>query len=310
MRRALIVFALISGGLAAGAAGFACSSDPALTEVDAGFDGSKPVEDTGTVLVDGGKPDTSTGSDAGRCAQLKGSCDLVTQDCPSGKECVVVASASGNELTTDCQPAGSGNKPVGAKCCPDQANQCVAGLECVGAPCGNTDSGVGQITGRCTPHCCDGDDTPCGASLPEGFKGTCDSQLVTDFGDASVAISNICTYKGVCTPFQIQPCPNNFACLLQGDGVSFRCSGIFNPPGKDAGVACSAANDCADGMECLGPADGGSTCRTICYRADGGAPFDGGGLIDAGAGKGSCPPTKGCGGTITGAPAWLGFCTP
>jgi hypothetical protein len=310
MRRALIVFALVSGALAAGAFGFACSSDPPTSDVDAGFDGSKPQDDTGTVVPDAGT-ETSTGGDAGRCAQLVGPCDLVLQDCPSGKECLVVAAAGGAALTTACQPAGSGNKPVGAKCCPDQANQCVAGLECTGGePCGTSDGGSGAITARCTPHCCSGDDTPCGASIPEGFKGTCDTQLVTELADASVAIANICTYKGVCTPFKIQPCPNNFACLVQSDGVSFRCSAIFNPPGKDAGAACGAANDCADGMECLGPADGGSTCRTLCYRADGGAPFDGGGLADAGAGKGSCPLGKGCGGSITGAPAWLGFCTP
>ncbi len=305
---------LLIGFSIAGAVVFACSSS-SPTDSGNGDDASSE----GSTTDDGGSgddgaidagSDTGSGDDGGpSCTGLPGTCDLVKQNCPQGKECSFVSDNTTGAITAACVTAGTGNKPIGAKCCPDQANQCVAGLQCVGGTACTGDAGA---TGRCAPFCCPGNDQTCGSSIPEGFRGTCDTNLVTTSpdGGGNISLGNVCTYKGVCTPFHVQPCPSDYACLLQGDGVSFRCSSIFSPPGKAVGESCNAANDCADGMECLGPADGGSTCRIICYHPDGGAPFDGGGLQNGAPGYGGCPVGKGCGGSITGAPAWMGFCTP
>ena len=311
-------FVLLSAFVAVVGCSFAfaaCSSND--TSNDAGTGGG-PDATTGDDGSSG--DDATTGDDAragddtgvrgdtggGHCSPVQGSCDIVLQDCPTGKECTVVQGAGGSGLTTACVTAGTGNKPSGARCCPNEANQCVAGLECIGPDC-TADASV--PTGRCTPHCCAGDDTPCGTSVPEGFHGTCDLGIVEDPGDGgSVPVFDVCSYKGVCKPFHLQDCPPNYTCLLQDDGVSFRCTAIFQPPGKSRGDTCSLANDCADGLLCLGAADAAtSNCTQTCYRSDGGAPFDAAALQDA-AGYGGCPGSGGCNGSITGAPPWLGFC--
>lgn len=297
---------------AAGMVGVACSSNP-ITDPGGGMDGA--VTDDGQAV-----DDQSSGGDAGsdsmsntdgmmtgNCSPARGpDCDLVLQNCAGGKECVVAIASDGGP-TTSCNVPGTGNRPLGSTCCPGAQNQCVPGLECIGPDC--TDGGA--PTARCTPHCCKGDDSVCGASVPEGFHGSCDLTIVEDFPDAAqTPVFEVCTYKGVCKPFHVQPCPTNYTCLLQADNVSFRCDEIFSAPGKPQDTVCTFGNECADGLECLGPADGGaSKCTTTCYHPDAGAPFDAGVLTDA-ATYGGCSAGKGCGGTFTGAPPWLGFCTP
>ena len=308
-----VVSALVG---AAGIAGVACSSSPHV-DTGGGMDSS--------VNGDGPSGDQSSGGDAGtdsanntdgamkgNCSPARGpACDLVLQNCAGGKECVVALGAGGGP-TTACQDPGTGNRPLGSTCCPGQQNQCVPGLECIGPSC--TDGGM--PTARCTPHCCPGEDSVCAQSVPEGFHGSCDLTIVEDFPDAAgLPVFQACTYKGVCKPFHVQSCPPNYACLLQSDNVSFRCSEIYSLDGGSGtpqDTRCTIGNECQDGLECLGPADGGpSKCTTTCYHPDGGPPpFDAGGLTTGGATYGGCSTGKGCGGTFTGAPPWLGFCTP
>lgn len=300
--------------VAYGGAFAACSSDAATgdegdasADVTLGDDGG----DDGAILVDSsGGGDARAEASGGHCSAVRGPCDVVLQDCPTGKECGVVRGGSDpNGLTTACVTAGTGSKPAGASCCPDKDNQCVAGLVCVGPDCNDASA---TPTGRCAPHCCQGDDSVCGASVPEGFQGTCDLGIVEDPGDGgAIDVFNVCSYKGTCKPFHVLSCPPNYSCLLQKDGVSFRCTSIFSPPGNAVGTTCNLANDCADGLLCLGPPDAStSKCAQTCFRADAaaGAPFDASALRDA-AGYGGCPGGLPCNGTIiSGAPPYLGFC--
>jgi hypothetical protein len=302
-RRPVLLFAwLVVGTVSVAFA--ACSADRTVDEGDT--DGNVADADDGGALSDRGGGDEPAGDAGGHCSTVRGTCDIVLQNCPTGKECTVVSSSGGGlGLTTECVPAGTGSKPAGARCCPNEPNQCIAGLECTGRDC--SDASI-QPTGRCAPHCCAGDDSVCGTSIPEGFQGTCDITSVVDPGDGgAVPVFHVCSYKGVCKPFHVQSCPTNYACILQSDNVSFRCLAIYAPPGKPAGASCNALNDCADGLMCLRLGDA-ATCREMCYRADGGAPFDASALRDA-AGYGGCLDGATCNDVIrSGPPPWLGFC--
>jgi len=312
-RRRLAWAVAVAIVVAAGALGSCTTSGVAIdaTVADGAVDGAGA--DATTTATDAADeaivvPPSEAGAPeaGGHCSPIQGpACDVVLQNCPKGLECV--PQIVGTRLTTACVTAGTGNKPAGSTCCPGQENQCVAGLECFGSPCIDG----GPELGRCTPRCCPGDDLRCGASIPEGVKGTCDLEIVALIKDASVSLYRVCSYKPVCKPFQVQPCPDRtYACLLQSDNNSFRCDELFTPPGKLLGARCDIINDCADGMECLGEADAatGSTCRYTCYRADGGVPPFGTSELTDAEGSGGCPSGTRCTGDITDAPRWYGFC--
>ena len=190
----------------------------------------------------------------------------------------------------------------------------MSGTFCLGPDCTDLDGGAGSKSGRCSPYCCQGDNGKCAESDPEGIKGTCDTNLIgtnpQDGGE--LFFGSGCTYKPPCKPFHVQSCGSDTSatCTLQDDGVSFRCSGIFNPPGLDAGIVCNAANACASGLECLGPLDGGATCTLMCYRADGGTPPFDAAALPMTPGFGGCNAGQTCNGSFIGAPGWYGFCVP
>ncbi len=312
-KRARAFWLLTTATLLATGAVEACSSSSSDDSThDAGLDATQPEGDTGT--GDSGKKDAGPKPDSSvltcPATTLAGSCDLVAQNCGTGKECVVIQGTDGNP-TAACEPQNTGSVPKGYECCPNAANQgnCVSGTTCVGNDCSVLDGGAGSKSGRCTPFCCAGDNSTCGESDPEGVPGVCGVHLVgtaqlTDGGDA--VYGDGCTYTTACKPFGVQPCGTGSACLLASDGTSFRCSSIFSAPGLGAGTTCSIGNACADGLECLGPADGGSTCTIMCLVHDAGSP-----PFDASAPTlGQCPTGKQCLGTLTGGPPWYGFCVP
>lgn len=277
-------FLLVGFGLVAsvGLVGFACSSGGG--GADAGDDSGTGSEGGADVTnPDSGKPDSGGPT---KCATYptKGACDIVAQDCPMGQECVAVSEDGG--LTLKCETASTGSVPKGGKCTSN--GQCVAGTEC--------------IQGRCAWHCCDMDDSPCGMSQPEGYIGVCNLNLVDN---NQKIVGHACTYSADCTPFGLKPCPSGSTCLVQDMSGKATCTQIFMPPGKDQGQPCSAANDCKDGMMCVGGADGGFACSYTCYK--GGGTFDAG-VAKMDAGLGGCPMGKTCGGGIGGLPMWLGLC--
>ncbi|WP_394828476.1 hypothetical protein [Pendulispora albinea] len=295
VRVARPLFGVLASVSIAGSGLYACSSSSDGNPAP-GADASLDAHDAGS--------DDAQGPRA-RCSAVQGpACDLVLQDCARGSECIVIAGDAG--LTTACVPSGTGTRRAGAGCCPGQANTCSPGLECIGPPCSG---GAGTApTGRCTPHCCPGDDSRCGSSEPEGFPGSCDLQVFANAGGAaSTPVFHVCSYQPVCKPFRIQPCPSGSTCLLQKDRTSYRCGPIEPPPGRGIGQPCTVANECSDGLGCLGAA-GSATCRMFCYRQGAGTPpFDPSAVRDE-PGYGGCPAGTACTGTVNGFPGYLGFC--
>ncbi len=298
MRHRFFLLLAGAGLFGAGVLGVACS--PKTT----GFPGDDAGN--GDATTDTGKTDGGGGNDSGggndgggtdgssgpcTTTNIKGECDIVKQDCTGGKECLVAQDDAGTFVTV-CGPASTGSIPKGGACTPSQNNPCVKGLECV--------------SGRCGARCCYGDDTPCGNSVPEGYSGACDINVVDSNNNPMYAV---CTYSASCKPFGIKGCPSDYTCLVQDSAGTAKCVNIFQPPGKDEGQACGSANDCKDGMMCVGALDGGAdNCQWTCYS--GGGPYDAG-IQQNGAGKGGCPSQETCksinwqGGTL---PTWLGLC--
>ncbi len=226
---------------------------------------------------------------------IMGECDLVSQNCPKGNECVALLPDGGSG--TSCQPPGTGALAEGEPCTTGGDNPCIKGLQCQ--------------EGRCSHPCCGkpgagGDSTVCGTTK-EGYPGVCDLNIVDGKGNT---LYSVCEYAKPCQPFGVQPCGTGQTCLVK-DGVgSSACSDIFNPPGKAEGAVCTAANDCKDGMMCIG---NGSTnnCTFVCWNklSKTPTPFDGGAL-GGGPGTGGCPQGKACKGVNWGGslPDWLGEC--
>lgn len=253
-------------------------------------------------------PDTASPVTGGHCSAVSGpACDLVLQDCPSGKECVV-AQASDGGLTTACSAVtASQHLAKGHACCPGASdNPCDPGLECIGDQSASCDGGT--LPGRCSPHCCGdaGDDSVCGASDPEGIAGHCD--LDVTIGDTPAFTT--CTYDEVCKPFGIRPCSGNKICIVKDSSGTAGCYDPYNPDGgapSKEGQPCVAANACADGLICLGSGAVG-TCTMECLKPGSTPNFDAGAL-DGGPFHGGCSAGKKCnGGTITGLPTWISVC--
>jgi hypothetical protein len=205
--------------------------------------------------------------------------------------------------------------PKGHACCPNfakGADQCGQGLQCIGLP-DDPCAADASLTGRCTPACCA--DDICGKSDPEGFAGRCTLNIVNV---SNQDLYQVCEYNQICKPFHVQPCPQGFTCIIEDQYGTASCVPIFNPSdggggtsvGRGEGQACDSLNSCGDGLLCLGPPDGGSTCTWLCLTPGSNPPFDAGALRDAGAGYGGCPPAEQCRGQITGndIPIWVSFC--
>jgi hypothetical protein len=310
----LAALSMIGGG---GVFGVACSSSSSGSfDDDAGADGSAASDATSgdgskdsasfdSGSNDGGSQD-ATSELQGNCSPVKGPCDIVLQDCGQGKECVV-ARASDGGFTTACM-ATTNNEHIakGEKCCPSTNNPCLPGLECIGSAC----AGDAAPTARCAPHCCTGDDSVCGMS-PEGYQGHCDTN-VNSGGTKPVDLFQICTYSAVCKPFGLIPCPPGAACEVQDNLGSAKCEDIYNPGdggpgGAKQGQACQSANQCEDGLMCLGSGQNFS-CVMLCLIPNSAPPFDAG-AIDGGPYHGGCTSGKTCTGVSAQLfPSWLGVC--
>jgi hypothetical protein len=206
--RVLVAFTaatLLTGGILA-ACSSSSSSDDAVPQEDAGSDGTTSDAAPDVVPRDAG-PDTFVAPGSCPATTLPGTCDLVLQNCGAGKECDPILNNDGT-ITAQCQTAGTGSVPLGHECCQNAANNgdCVAGLFC-NASCANPDAGPGTKSGRCAPYCCEGDNTICGSSDPEGIKGVCNVTAQFTLGDGGlVNAGNQCTYDTACKPFHEQPC--------------------------------------------------------------------------------------------------------
>ncbi len=276
---------VLSGGLV-----FACSS--------------------GNNFPDGGGMDSSTdsttdqgqqGNDAGKSdapimtceAGITGACDIVLQNCGSGKDCTAVNLEAGVcNYQLECVTNNTGSLAEGYACTQSASNPCVAGLEC--------------IEGRCARHCCLGDDSVCGTSQPEGFTGKCAVNVSLQY--CSGTEYSVCTYAKPCEPFQQQPCGPGLECNVTDMNGTATCSDYASgtDAGKAYGAPCMYANDCEDGLGCYQAPDAGtSTCQWNCYMPPG--PFDAG-IKNLAPGLGGCPGGQTCKYMITGLPTWFGLC--
>jgi hypothetical protein len=298
-RRGLLLVAAFLAADAAVAMAACSTSSPdgegadATTETTTTADAAKdsPVVQQDS-SVDAGK--------IGNCSPAKGACDIVLQDCPAQQECVVNA-ANG----TECRKVESSQQlPIGRGCCPNNptGNPCLPGLSCIGSPC--VDGGP-ATTGRCSPACCTGDDQACGKSDPEGISGACDITIVDPDGGAP--LHQACTYSQLCKPFGVVPCTAAQVCLVQDKVGSASCVEAFG--NKTNRQPCTAANDCADGLECDGllPDGGGRICRTVCLLPGSTSPFDAS-VEEGGPGKGGCPSGEKCLIQFSNRPSWFALC--
>jgi hypothetical protein len=299
MRRSgLFLFALAAAGGAAFVIAACGTTDGADTPA-----GSPDATADTTATPEGGKDGAAPRPDGavdagGNCTVVKGVCDLVLQDCPDDKgqkqECVV---SSAN--TTVCQPVQASQQlPKGRACCPSAtSNPCLPGLTCIGNECADG----GPQTGRCSPACCKGNDLACGKSDPEGISGACALTLVDSVTQAP--LHDVCTYANQCKPFKQQPCAAGDICIVEDKFGTASCVTSFNKPNRQP---CTFANECADGLICLGGGDAGS-CRTVCLLPGTNHPFDAS-VEEGGAGLGGCPAGEHCTIHITNMPDWFGSC--
>jgi hypothetical protein len=319
----LLGVAALAGACSSGSSGGGVSgADASLPETDAtvtvesgadAADAGVPDQDVGvdaTPIVDAGGPEVKA-----NCSPINSACDIVLQNCnpKNGQPQECVDTGSG----TACVPIGtSQHLPRGHACCPNPskgANPCGAGLQCIGAPDDPCSSDAG-LTGRCAPACCD--DDVCGKSDPEGFSGRCDLSIVDN---ANSELFKVCDYNPPCKPFHVEACPSGFTCVVQDKFGTSSCVGIYavtdagsTSTGLPEKTPCNSLNACADGLLCVGPPDGGSTCQWACLTPNSNPPFDAGALRDASAGNGGCPSGEACivsfdPGAL---PVWLSVCSP
>jgi len=279
----------------------ACTTDdPAVDTTTA--DGATPDGTTGSDAgsdVSTTPPDGSAPKEGGNCTAVKGACDLVLQDCPDDKgkkqECIV--GMVNGQLSTTCVPVQPSQQlPMGHGCCPGNDNPCLPGLTCVGDDCVDG----GPVLARCTPACCEGDHAACGQSDPEGIGGQCDLSL----SSGGTELHHVCSYRERCKPFGVEPCKANQLCIVEDKAGTAGCLGTR---GFGLRQPCIFANDCADGLICVGDGDAGR-CRMYCLTPNSNPPFDAS-AADGAPGRGGCPATEQCTGPhFTNLPDWLQLC--
>ena len=188
-------------------------------------------------------------------AGVTGACDIVLQNCPSGKECRATQ-PDGGAFSTQCFSNSTGNLSEGSKCTPGtQNNPCQVGLECISD----------GVSGRCSKHCCEGD-MSCGLSVPEGYQGSCDLGIELGQGtpfDVPQAYF-VCDYLAPCQPFGIKPCGAGQISSSRTTRATEVHAALRLGQAREAG--CTASNECASGLGCYGAPDGGGfTCQWNCY---------------------------------------------
>ncbi len=270
---------------------------------DAGDGSTGPVFDAGH--------DTGGPTPVGNCSPLKGSCDLVLQDCPmvsgSPQECAPVRTQDGG-VGAACVAVNPNNSlSKGAPCCSaaDGTDSCLGGLTCIG---GETCVDGGAPSGRCSPRCCEGDDSVCGNDAVSGGAGKCSLTIVDD---NSAPLYRVCTYSDICRPLGVTPCSAGHVCIVSDSSGTAKCSQIFAPNGGAGATfdqSCPAANGCQEGLACLSSGDAGAKCQYMCHVANTTTPFDAG-VLTTDPGKGGCPASKPtCRAVPNLYPAWLGIC--
>jgi hypothetical protein len=291
---------VVAAFLVADGAGAIAACSTSSPDGEGGADATAETTTPGDAGKDGPIANPDAGTDSGRvgnCSAVKGKCDIVLQDCPAQQECVVSGAA------TECRKVDTSQQlGIGRGCCPNAGNPCLPGLTCLGGD--DCVDGGPATTGRCSPACCEGDDQACGKSDPEGITGACDIHVVDSMGKQ---LYSACTYRQRCKPYKVEPCKQGEICNVEDKIGSASCVPSFG--NKTNRQPCSLANDCADGLICLGGGgDAGSTCHYACLLPGATHPFDAS-VEKGGPGAGGCPANEVCNLQITDLPPWYAACS-
>lgn len=205
--------------------------------------------DTGTTTSDTStmSGDTKPGGDAATsCDPHAGDlCNMVKQDCADP---TATCSFDPAVKYNTCSKPPTGTKLKGETC--TKPADCDRGLFC--------------YSGKCSPACCSGDNSVCGAG------GTC-NLAITDDGGA--VIYHACSYSAKCNPFKYD-CPAGQVCLFNEDPDVFKCS-TPSTGATGVGVApttkCKYSNDCGESQACFQLTSGGDAagaeykCYLFCW---------------------------------------------
>ncbi len=235
--------------------GSASTKDSGATDSGGTTDTGDPVEDSSTpddssAPIDTGTPPTDTGTETGPITCSKWSprpadeCNMLAQDCADPTETCVFDDAA--------KKAVCGKLPIGTA---------TKGESC--STQGDCDRGLFCYSGKCTPACCPGDNSLCGAG------GACNLSI-TASDDSTIHYA--CTYSSKCNPFKYD-CPSGQVCLFNEEPDSFKCSEPAKDGGLSAkpGIPCEYANDCGESQLCTKLTSGGdaagatSQCYLFCW---------------------------------------------
>lgn len=152
-------------------------------------------------------------------------CDPLTNDgCDNGKVCYFDSS----NTKTDCSNAGT--KDIRAPC--GHSTECQAQMVCV--------------NGQCHQFCEAGD------ACNNGHNTCITGSWPKDWGN--------CLLPPVCDPVTQGGCSGLSSCYILNTSGELGCI----PPGSvTLGLACSATNNCAPGLQCTSITDG--TCVQLCW---------------------------------------------
>lgn len=190
-----------------------------------------------------------------------GECDLLNPDCPIGKACSPVTTASG--VTTKCV-SWTGVKGVGASC--KLHVECAAGLFC--------------SLGYCSPPCC----PPPGASA-------CDCNVSQGgFGDPNAKVT-MCNYMPACELFAPDACNGHPGTQCHRMSFNGELLSICVPPSDQQappteGNFCDFLNDCEEGQRCEA-----HVCRYSCLVDS---------SMSKEPGLGGCPAGQACAEVVSG----------
>jgi hypothetical protein len=253
----LFLGAVLFAALTTGCASANDKTDPTGTP-DTGKAKDSSTSDTSTVtdtsVSDSSTPpgdstivDTGTSGDGGMlCDPHSGDeCNMVKQDCADPKAtCNYDPTAKHNKCTT----LATGTKLKGESCT-SQAD-CDRGLFC--------------YSNKCSPACCTGDNSVCGAG------GTCNLAITDDGGGV---IYHACSYSAKCNAFKYD-CPKGQVCLFNEDPDVFKCSSPASGAagvGAAPGIKCKYSNDCGESQACFQLTMGGDAagaeykCYLFCW---------------------------------------------
>ncbi|GMV44269.1 MAG: hypothetical protein AMXMBFR64_59850 [Myxococcales bacterium] len=209
---------------------------------------------------------------AGKMKCSGGLCGGMSNQLPEGTQGLGESCSSEYDCKDDgafCQIQGASGGTCAVECASPAANDCPAGLECIGWS--NAPGGV------CLPKSGGGATKADGA--PCSYGNECQSLLCVGDG-----LTGTCRKK--CAPGNDAACGAGMVCAkLQGQSYG-ACVEGDGPALKGAGEPCDGGQECASGL-CVGLTSVAYACADACV---GGACTEGFGCVDLVGGGGACLP--------------------